>query len=226
MGTPGRKPSRKEEIQWSSNIAYAVGLIATDGCLSGNGKNIDLTSKDREQLENFLICIEKNVPISTKASSFALKPITHVQFSDVVLYRFFLSVGLTPRKSLTIGALKVPDEYFFDFLRGSYDGDGCFYSYFDPRWKSSFMFYLSFTSASPKHILWLRATIVRLCSVKGHVTQVGKRTLMTNLRYAKKEATIVLSHMYPSSSVLCLTRKRLKIIRALGIVGMSLVQTS
>ena len=34
-----------------------------------------------------------------------------------------VSLGLTPRKSLTLGALAVPDELFPDFFRGCIDGD-------------------------------------------------------------------------------------------------------
>ena len=34
------------------------------------------------------------------------------------------AIGLTPRKSLTIGALKVPLGGFGDFFRGVIDGDG------------------------------------------------------------------------------------------------------
>jgi len=34
------------KIQWSPNLAYAIGLIATDGCLGRDKKYIDFTSKD------------------------------------------------------------------------------------------------------------------------------------------------------------------------------------
>jgi len=64
-----------------------------------------------------------------------------------------------PNKTRIIGEVKIPKKYFFDFLRGHLDGDGSTYSYFDPRWKTSFLFYLSFVSASEKHTLWLRETI-------------------------------------------------------------------
>lgn len=52
--------------------------------------------------------------------------------------------------------MKIPGKYFFDYLRGCFDGDGCFYSYWDPRWRSSHMFYLEFISASKNHIDWLQ----------------------------------------------------------------------
>jgi len=35
---------------WSKELAYVIGLLVTDGCLSKNGRHIDPTSKDREQL--------------------------------------------------------------------------------------------------------------------------------------------------------------------------------
>ncbi len=225
MEKRGPKPKR-ESVIWSSKIAYAVGLMASDGCLSPDGRHLNLTSKDSEQIENIRECLGLSAKISTKRGSNIDKGICYqIQWSDVTLYKFLLDVGLTPRKSLTLGALNVPDQYFFDFLRGSFDGDGSFYSYFDLRWKNSFMFYLSFTSASNLHIKWLQETISRLTGAKGHITIVGKKTVMSNLRYAKKESTIVLSRMYPESTLMFLNRKRLKISRALGIVGMSLVES-
>ena len=222
MGIPGPKPKRKN-IEWSENVAYALGLIASDGSLSINGRHIDLTSKDREQLLNFMKCIDKEITISEKKSKYGPEPILRAQFSDVVLYNFLYSIGLTPRKSLTIGALNVPDRFFFDFLRGIFDGDGCFYSYFDPRWKSSFMYYLQFGSSSKNHTDWLQASIERLCGVRGHRVHTGREGYkLYGLRYAKCESLVVIKRMYHKKSVVSLTRKKLKIQAALRIVGESL----
>ncbi len=212
---------------WSSDLAYVVGLIATDGCLSSDGRHLTVVSKDREQLENIQQCLKLKAKIkihSTGNQSWADEKTTYyrLQWGDVSLYKFLIDIGLTPNKSLTLGALKVPDEYFFDFLRGSHDGDGCFYGYLDPRWKNSYMFYLTFISASPPHISWLQESTFRLCGVRGHITTTGKVRPMTNLKYAKRESVIVLAQMYHSHTEKSLTRKRLKIRRILGIVGLTL----
>ncbi len=169
------------------------------------------------------MCLSLNTSIKPHSSGDRSKEYFRLQWSDITFYRFLIDIGLTPNKSLTLGSLKIPDEYFFDFLRGSYDGDGCFYSYFDPRWENSFMFYLTFTSASHNHMLWMRDTIERLCSVRGHLNQTGKKCFMSNLRYAKKESLLVLDSMYSSPSDIYLNRKRLKITQGLAIVGESLV---
>lgn len=192
--------------------------MASDGSLSPDGRHLVFVSRDQEQLENMSRCLNLNVKINND----------RVQWGDVRLYKFLLSIGFTPRKSLTLGAIAVPDAYFFDFLRGSFDGDGCFYSYFDLRWRSSFMFYLNFTSASPAHIQWLQDVLKRLVQVKGHVSRVPLRKDRhgcETLRFAKKEALVVLNQMYARSSSPCLSRKRLKIERALRIVGKSLSAT-
>lgn len=222
MAARGAKP-RRGAVVWSSAIAYAVGLLATDGCLSSDGRHIDLTSQDRQQLKNFMRCIGKDVKVSHKISSFTRKKVTHIQFSDVGLYRFLLSIGLTPRKTHTLGRLEVPDEYFFDFLRGHHDGDGSFYSYFDPRWKNSFMFYLACISASKTHVNWIQETVERLSGARGHLTYTGREGhKVYSLRYAKEDSLRVLRRMYADSRAVCLARKKLKISRALGIVGLTL----
>lgn len=226
MAKRGVKPKRREVV-WSSELAYAIGLIATDGCLSSDGRHLTLVSKDVEQLENLKKCLGLKVMIGSHSSGRKNEstPYYRVQWGDVVLYDFLLGLGLTAKKSLTLGALAIPDKYFFDFLRGSFDGDGSFYSYYDPRWKSSFMFYLNFTSASAAHVRWLRETLGNLLKVSGHVSRskgTAERHELLTLRYAKRETLKILGAMYVQPDAICLSRKRLKIMRALRIVGKSL----
>src|SRR3989338_3878914 len=170
MGKRGPKP-RRREVVWSPELAYAVGLIATDGNLSPDGRHLSLTSKDVPQLKTFLKCVGRSDVKIAEKSGFYRARITHAQFSDVVLYDFLLSIGLMPNKTKILGSIAVPDEYFFDFLRGHHDGDGSFYSYFDPRWKSSFMYYLVFVSSSRAHIDWIRNRLKVFLGVWGHLTK-------------------------------------------------------
>src|SRR5262245_26965983 len=128
--------------RWSEALAYAIGLMVTDGNLSSDGRHLELTSKDEDQLIAFMKCLDISVKIGYKTSGYTGKKTAHIQFGDVNFYKFLLSIGLMPNKTKVLGSIKVPDEYFFDFLRGHFDGDGCSYSYWDPRWHSSFMLYI------------------------------------------------------------------------------------
>jgi len=121
-------------------------------------------------------------------------------------------------KSKIIGEVKVPKKYLFDFLRGHLDGDGYTFSYWDPRWKSSFMFYLGFCSASQKHILWLQNVIKKELSITGHITK-AKKSSCYQLKYAQKESFKLLKRIYHKNANIFLKRKRLKIDKMLAIIG-------
>lgn len=216
VGKRGPKPKKLIDVTWRPELAYAVGLIATDGSLSKEGLLIDLTSKDKEQLVNFSKCLGKEFTIGRKKNGQGHECL-RIQFKNRSFYTFLTSIGLTPRKSLTIGKLAIPSIYFYDFLRGSYDGDGCFYAYWDPRWRSSYMFYITFSSGSMVHIEWLREEMRSRLNIAGHISKSRQKGSIYNLRYAKKEALEIIQKMYYSPSAISLSRKRIKIEKALAI---------
>lgn len=211
------KPLGKVKIKWSPEFAYAIGLLATDGNLSSDGRHINFTSKDRNLVKLFSKCLGVKNKIGKKArAKERIKKYFYVQFGDVIFYKFLLSIGLMPKKSKRIDTLIIPDKYFFNFLRGHFDGDGTFYSYWDPRWKSSFMFYTVFISTSERHLRWLRAKLTKLLEIKGHIVK-GINESVYHLRYAKRESLQLLPKLYYSNKVICLPRKMKKIKKALRI---------
>lgn len=216
MGKRGSKPKNPIDLKWRPGLAYATGLLVTDGNLSIDGRHIIFVSKDMEQIENFCKCLGIKPKLGRTISGYDGNTTPRVQFGSITFYDFLISIGLTPAKSKTIGPIEIPDEYFFDFLRGCFDGDGCFYSYYDPRWRSSHMFYLEFISASKKHIDWLREELKYRLNILGHIGKSNKNSAF-QLKYAKKEAMEIIKKMYYNPHVISLTRKKLKIQKALKI---------
>ena len=106
----GPKPKGKVKIIWSPQFAYAIGLLTADGCLSKDGRHIDLTSKDKAQILLFKKCLGLSVKVGNKYSSNG-NLAYHAQFGDVLFYKFLMSIGLTPAKSKTIGVIKIPEIY-------------------------------------------------------------------------------------------------------------------
>ena len=203
------KPRRTQKIEWSPELAYAVGLITTDGNLSTDKRHMVLVSKDVQLLKTFKKCLNLKNKIGSRKSGYTgRKNCHHVSFGDVILYQWLTKIGLTPNKTKTIGRLKIPDKYFFDFLRGHLDGDGCYYSYWDKRWKNSFMFYTVFTSSNPLHIEWLRNKIINLLDIKGHT---NKTRNLWQLKYAKQESRLLIPKIYYQKGLPCLERKYKKI---------------
>ena len=210
------KPQCKVKVKWSPEFAYAIGLLVTDGSLSKDGRHIDLTSNDREQLENFLFCLRSKNKIGFKHKNYGRA--LRVQLGDVNFYKFLGGIGLMPNKTKIIKDVKVPKKYFFDFLRGHFDGDGTFSSYFDPRWKSSYMFYTVFISASKKHIDWLRRKLFLKLKIRGHISKAVKNSAY-QLKYAKAESLKLLPKLYYNKDVICLSRNRIKIEKALAVIN-------
>ena len=218
MGKRGPKPQNKVKIKWSANFAYVIGLLVTDGSLSKDGRHLCFTSKDIEQIKNFQECLNiKDIKIGVNFGEDRKHFAYRVQFGDTDFYKFLFSIGITSNKSKTIGKIFIPPKYFFDFLRGSFDGDGSFYSYWDPRWRSSHMFYLTFNSASIKHTSWIQEEINCRLHSRGHISKSKRKGSIYSLRYAKKQALEIIKKMYYNPKVVSLSRKRVKIQKTLKI---------
>lgn len=214
------RAQNKVKIKWSGDFAYGIGLITTDGNLSPDGRHITFTSKDIELAKKFQKSFSVVGKISKKANGTNphLKKYNVIQIGDKNFYSFLMDIGLMPSKTKLLHKINVPNKYFFDFLRGHLDGDGTFYSYWDKRWPSSYMFYTSFCSASKVHIVWLRTKLQDLLGITGHISK-AKRNSCYQLRYAKTESLVLLPKLYPKTPNLHLDRKYLKINKVLAIIG-------
>lgn len=202
------KPRRKQKIKWSPELAYIVGLISTDGNLSNDKYHINFTSKDTQLLKTFKNCLGLKNKIGYKNSGFSNKKYSWIQFGDVILYKWLVEIGLQPNKTKRIKELKIPREFFFDFLRGHFDGDGSCCGYWDKRWKSSYMFYIYFNSASLSFIKWIRENLKNLLNVWGSISFTGS---IWRIKYAKKESKLIFSKTYYKENLPLLKRKYKKL---------------
>lgn len=203
-------------MQWSSNLAYVVGLIATDGCLSNDKRHIILPSKDLEQIENFMKILKLNNKVGTNKNGNNTGIYYRIQFSNVNLYRWLLKIGLSAHKSLSLGPLKIHNKYFRDFLRGNLDGDGCityykdkYNSHINPKYIYDRLF-VTFCSGSKKYLAWLQETINKQLKIHGAINTKHNRRSKNNyyvLKFSTKEAKILLNWIYHKPDLPCLGRK-------------------
>jgi hypothetical protein len=206
-----------DEPRWSAEIAWIVGLIATDGNLANTGRALSISSADVQLLETVRTCLGLTNRILPAPSNWGTRGL-RLQWRNRSLYRWLTTIGLTPRKSLTLGPLAVPDEYFADFFRGCIDGDGTVLVYTDTYHvtkKASYVYcrlYVSLISASQTFVDWIRATIHRLMGIAGSVQVRRKpgRNPIWVLRYAKKDSIRLLRWIYRQPDAPCLLRKRAK----------------
>lgn len=205
---------------WSPEIAYAVGLIVSDGSLSIDGRHITFTSADWDLIETFCRCLELTNRITKVPRSGNIVHSSYrVQFSDVTFYEWLLEIGLLSNKRGKLGRLNIPDVVFADFLRGWFDGDGSILTYIDRSnmcKKEEYIYrrlYIRLYSTSRKHLEWIRETLQRLLGTRGGLNRDARSAkrgggVIWRLQYAKKDSLRLLSWMYYAADVQCLGRKR------------------
>lgn len=188
------------------DLWYVVGYIATDGCLSKDGRHIDITSKDQQILKGIQAALHLKIGITKKNNSTG-QSFSRLQFSDVHFYKFLLSINLTPKKSLTLGALKIPREYFSDFFRGVIDGDGSITSWAHPinhhqQWA------LRIVSAAKDFIQWLQQeteSYFKIIGKKYTYLPQGNRHHLYLLKFGKIATKIIAKKCYYEN---CLSLER------------------
>jgi|SRR3989344_2238619 len=181
------------------HLWYAVGIIATDGNLSPDKRHIAITSKDICFLQELSLVLGLDCKIGRKSSGSNKDKIYGVlQFSDVNFYKYLLSLGLTPKKSLTLSKLKIPQIRFTDFLRGVIDGDGNIRNWTHPQ-NGNEQWSLRIVSASEKFSGWLFKQIQDNFRVLGKIygyRRGPKGNMLYTLKFGKVASKLILAKTY------------------------------
>jgi hypothetical protein len=206
-----------KDFKWTPELAYIVGLLATDGNLSGDGRHIIMRSSDRSLLRTFRSCLDLKNKIGRTYDGLTKRPSYRIQFGNVQFYNWLITIGVTPAKTYTIGVIKVPDTFFRDFLRGHLDGDGSVYTYQDRynnykgRTYTNRRIYTNFCSASQLHAIWLYDKISTLTEIKGTLIRCSSyrpsRVPIWKIKFAKKASIKLWQWIYYQENLPCLKRK-------------------
>ncbi len=113
-----------------ANKAYLLGLILSDGYVNKKWNKLVFTSKDKSLVDIF----KKEIGSTHKLAEYEIKDKrtqeTYKRYSLQIPNKKIViclnNLGVEQNKSLTCKyPTSVPDELFWHFLRGVFDGDGC-----------------------------------------------------------------------------------------------------
>jgi len=113
-------------------MAYVLGYWYADGSIypSARGSYITVTSVDKDTIYKIKGWLNSQHVIRKEfAVSISRKNRFVLRIGNKNLYDSLIKLGLYPNKSLTVRLPFVPNDFFRDFLRGYFDGDGCVYLY-------------------------------------------------------------------------------------------------
>lgn len=207
--------------EWTPELAYAIGLITTDGWLSSDGRHLGLTSSDIQLLKTFRDCLNlKNKIIKNpKGGYVAKKQAYRITFGNVEFYKWLEKIGLRKNKTCFLGKLEIPRNFWADFLRGHLDGDGSIITYID-RYLSYKgkrdvykRIYTAFLSSTYPHIEWIQSILKEILGIKGSLSgwkhkRPNAKVILWRLRFAKKDSLKLLPWLYYKPNLPCLRRKR------------------
>lgn len=123
FGSWKRQYSLNEDFfkNWSNNMAYILGFIVADGCISGNTQVVIISQKEPGILEEIKSELGSNQPLQKNE----ITGVYLLNLNSKVLKDDLINIhGITPNKSSTVLFPYVPDEYLSHFVRGYFDGDG------------------------------------------------------------------------------------------------------
>ena len=136
QGNPRIKIDKDYFKNQSSDMAYVLGLLSADGCITNNQMSLKLIDRDILKKIKVSMCSDlsicnagknqggsDNYQIRVSLSNFTVSPIEY---------------GLTERKTFTNQFPKnLKSKFHSDFIRGYFDGDGCI-SYSKDKRKDSY----------------------------------------------------------------------------------------
>jgi len=103
---------------------YILGYWLADGCImkkKSGGSYFSIVSKDIEQLEKIKAFMQIKTKLYKNSGAYEIR-VANKELISSLEY-----LGATERKthSIEINDIKYNPNYFYDFLRGYFDGDGC-----------------------------------------------------------------------------------------------------
>lgn len=100
---------------------YLIGLLASDGCVTGNRIVLDFSEKNKSILDKINSLFENKLNITKSIHSKYKVSQYRLSFRNSEIVKYLSQFGIKPSKSLTYNVPKINWPY----LRGYFDGDGC-----------------------------------------------------------------------------------------------------
>ena len=105
----------------NSEVAWVLGIIASDGYVHTHGKAWGISSVDTDMLKQIAVLIDASEDrVIKRSTSNGWDLVIQSTYMVKALNRF----GIYPNKSLNLEYLPIPEKLDNSFIRGYFDGDG------------------------------------------------------------------------------------------------------
>ena len=182
--------------------SWLLGIIATDGCVEDGGR-LTICNEDIDviKLSHSIIGMRSIRCLSPRPPKTTAVLYNHIVNSRILCNRLNL-LGIVPRKTKTIQFPQPEKLSLPDYVRGLWDGDGCWS--IDKRDRKLIS---SFGSASLQFIKVLASTLQLVTSSKAQVRQRGDKYFWV-LSYYGTKAISLANWLYENAGMYANQRKK------------------
>lgn len=203
-------------------MAYVLGFFTADGNMIKNKRGayfISIEITDKDLLYKVRGLLGSNHKIAERKRDNKWKKSYRIQIGSKKMFDDLTKLGMEPNKSKTINLPNVPEEYFSDFVRGYFDGDGCVtichYKRKDRKGKKCTKILSGFISGSEKFIKSLHAALKDLAGVVGGASYKNRGY---RLFFSNTDTRKLYNFMYNNKNDLFLVRKKKKFKKYFEII--------
>jgi len=198
--------------KWNPDMAYIAGFFAADGnliCTKRGTHFISFTSMDELLLTAIKAAMESEHKLSKRKSETG--HVYRFQIGSRVMYEDLIKVGFGENKSTRMLMPDVPKEYWKDFIRGYFDGDGNVWVGVlnKQRKRPTRVIQVAFTSGSKIFLEDLLFLLIKL-GIRGGSIYDSKTRKFSRLQLSTLDALKLYKIMYNGQPKLFLKRKKLR----------------
>lgn len=154
----------------SHDMAYILGLLASDGCVSKktNHLNLDLSIIDEEILYKIKKALDFEGSIERYINSGGHE-YSRLKICSPQMKKDLAHYGIVPAKTYTLQPPYFLDEkYYISYIRGYFDGDGCIYANYD---KYTYDWYIC---GAKKDVLeWMQSVLLNKYGISSSLNSVA-----------------------------------------------------
>jgi len=199
---------------WSPEMAYVLGFFTADGNMIRNKRGayfMEFQITDKDLLYKIRKVLKSNHKITERNRDHKWKKSYRLQIGSKKIFNDLLKLGLTPNKSKTIKLPDIPQDFFSDFTRGYFDGDGCVtvchYVRKDRNNKKCIRILSGFISGSQEFLEALHLKLKNLANIVGGILYEHEGYRLT---FSLKDTRKLYNFMYNDKNDLFLDRKKNK----------------
>lgn len=192
----------------SCNMAYILGMLASDGNVAKaeNQINIILDAKDNEVLEKIRQEMQISRPLKTYTRSDGATQTKLVVFSST-MKKDLAHYSIVPAKTFILQPpFLLKEEYYIDYIRGYFDGDGSIYICNDGTCG------INIGGASKEVIEWIRMILAEkyniICAKTEHCKELRDNHSFYRITYYGKKIIDFYKNFYHKKDLIYMKRKK------------------